>query len=151
MLSWVERAMAEVTPSTISAYHPLRKIFWLPANIWLEQIICDPSMPRYRWWRHRRAFWAAAADSFSAAGQALLQRTGRFRTLARVPERSKYRKAACRPDAKWSAAADRPTSPHLNLNSSPVRFSAVSNGHLRDPVDSFSTYQFLLARITHVV
>ena len=59
-----------------------------------------------------------------------------FRTLARVPERSKYRKAACRPDAKWSAAAGRPTSPHLNRNSSPVRFSAVSNGHFRAP--SFS-------------
>jgi len=52
-----------------------------------------------------------------------------FRTLDRVPERSKYRKAAYRPDAKWSAAAGRPTSPHLNRNSSPVRFSAVSNGH----------------------
>jgi len=52
-----------------------------------------------------------------------------FRTLARVPERSKYRKAACRLDAKWSAAAGRPTSPHLNQNSCPVRFSAVSNGH----------------------
>jgi len=52
-----------------------------------------------------------------------------FRTLARVPERSKYRKAAYRPDAKWSAAAGWPTSPHLNQNSSPVRFSAVSNGH----------------------
>ena len=78
MWSWVKRAMAKVTPSTISACHPLRKIFWLPANIWLEQITCDPSMPRYRWWRHRRAFWAAAANSFSAAGQALLQRTWTF-------------------------------------------------------------------------
>jgi len=56
-----------------------------------------------------------------------------FRTLARVPERSKYRKAACRPDAKWSATAGRPTSPHLNRNSSPVRFSAVSNGHFLSP------------------
>jgi len=52
-----------------------------------------------------------------------------FRTLARVPERSKYRTAACRTDAKWSTAAGRPTSPHLNRDSRPVRFSAVSNGH----------------------
>jgi len=54
-----------------------------------------------------------------------------LRTLARDPERSKYRTAACRPDAKWSAAAGRPTSPHLNRDSSPVRFSAISNGHFR--------------------
>jgi len=37
--------------------------------------------------------------------------------LTRDPERSKYRTAACRPDAKWSAAAGRPTSPHLNRDS----------------------------------
>jgi len=39
--------MAKVTLSTISesACHPLRKIFCLPANIWLEQITCDPSVP----------------------------------------------------------------------------------------------------------
>jgi len=57
-----------------------------------------------------------------------------FRTHARVPERSKYRTATCRPDAKWSAAASQPTSPHLNRDSSPVRFSAVSNGHFRTPL-----------------
>jgi len=57
-----------------------------------------------------------------------------LRTLARDPERSKYRTAACRPDAKWSAAAGRPTSPHLNRDSSPSRFSAVSNGHFQNPL-----------------
>jgi len=45
-----------------------------------------------------------------------------FRTLARVPQRSKYRTAACIPDAKWSAAAGRPTSPHLNWDSSVALF-----------------------------
>jgi len=52
-----------------------------------------------------------------------------FRTLACVWERSKYRTATCRPDLKWSAAAGRPTSPHFNRDSSPVRFSSVLNGH----------------------
>jgi len=67
-----------------------------------------------------------------------------LRTLARVPERSKYRTAACRPDAKWSAAAGRPTSPHLNRDSSPVRFSAVSNGHFVKAVFFFITIFFFL-------
>jgi len=71
-----------------------------------------------------------------------------FRTLARVPERSKYRKAACRPDAKWSAAAGRPTSLHLNRNSSPVRFSAVSNGHFPHPPSKQVSLQSCLPQHT---
>ena len=62
-----------------------------------------------------------------------------FRTRARVPERSKYCTATCRPDAKWSAAAGRPTSPHLNRDSSPVRF-----GHFLYAQKTFENFSFNL-------
>jgi len=113
------KSESKVTPSTISACHPLRKIFCLPANIWLKQITCDPSVPRYWWWSHQRAFWAATPPkNWTFLGRLLVSQDA-----ANIAQRHA--------DAKWSAAAGRPTSPHLNRDSSPVRFSAVSNGHFR--------------------
>ena len=128
MWRWVERAMAKVTPSTISACHPLRNFFgYQPisgSNKSLVARLChdtDGGATGVRSGLPQIPFLPLVKHSSKELHF--------FWTLARVPERSKYCTAICRPDAMWSAAAGRPTSPRLNRDSSPVRFSAVSNGH----------------------
>ena len=128
MWRWVERAMAKVTPQFLLATHCEKAFGYRPisgSNKSLVTRLCHDT--------NGGATGVRSGLRPQIPFLPLVKHSSKeldvFRTLARVPERSKYRKAACRPDAKWSAAAGRPTSPHLNRNSSPVRFSAVSNGH----------------------
>ena len=116
MWSWAERAMAR-SPPTNSACHPLQESFGYRliygSNKSLVTRLChntDGGATGVRCGRRPQIRFLPLVKHTSKVLDVL-------RTLARDPERSKYRTAACRPDAKWSAAAGRPTSPHLNRDS----------------------------------